>query len=73
MPTSNPRVNITFEHATAALLAKLANAEHKSVAGLAKELILEALTLREDIALSAIAKLREKSKNKLLDHDEVWK
>ena len=37
MPTKNPRINITFEESTAGLLSYLANQEHKSISGLAKD------------------------------------
>ena len=55
MPTTNPRVNITFEPATVAILSSLAKQEHKSLAGVAKELVLEALERREDKVLSSLA------------------
>lgn len=73
MPTKNPRINITFEETTAGLLAHLANQEHKSVASLAKELILEALERREDMVLSAIAEIRDSEKAKKVKHADVWK
>lgn len=72
MPTSNPRINVTFEPALAALLASLARQENKSVSALAKELVIEALERREDMALSAIANLRDKAQQKLVSHDEAW-
>ncbi|HSW70154.1 MAG TPA: hypothetical protein VLI69_08415 [Gammaproteobacteria bacterium] len=62
MPTKNPRINITLEESTAGLLANLAEHEQKSISSLAKELILEALECREDMALSVIAKIRDVSK-----------
>jgi hypothetical protein len=73
MPTTNPRVNITFEPSTATYLTKLAALEHKSVAGLAKELIIEALELREDMVLSKIARIRDTNNMKLVDHENAWK
>ena len=50
MRTNNPRINITLEESTAGLLTSLADQEHKSISSLAKELILEALERREDMA-----------------------
>ena len=44
-----------------------------SVSSLTKELILEALERREDMALSAIAELRDKPKVKKVKHDDAWK
>ena len=73
MPTKNPRINVSVEEAIAGLLAQLAKREKKSVAGLAKELILEALERREDMALSAIAKLRDTKNVKLVRHEDAWK
>jgi hypothetical protein len=73
MPTQNPRINITLEESTAAILANVADHEHKSISSLAKELILEALERREDAALSAIAKIRDKSKVKRIKHTNAWK
>lgn len=72
MPTKNPRINITLEEATAGLLASLAEHEHKSISGLAKELLIEALERREDIALSAIAKIRDLQKAKRVTHNDAW-
>ena len=72
MPTKHPRVNITFEEATAVLLADLAHQEHKSVSGFAKELILEALERREDMSLSALAEIRDHGESKKVKHEDVW-
>lgn len=73
MPTKNPRINITFEEPVALFLTSLASYEHKSLAGLAKELILEALERREDIALSEIAHLRDKKNAQRVKHADAWK
>lgn len=73
MPTKNPRINITFEESTVGLLTYLANQEHKSVSGLAKELIMEALERREDMFLSGIAESRDHAKSKTVKHADVWK
>ena len=73
MPTKNPRINITLEEPIANLLAQLAEQEHKPMASFAKELILEALERREDKVLSAIAKIRDKTKSKKIKHNDAWK
>ena len=73
MPTKNPRINITLESALAGLLAEIAEQEEISVSSLAKELVLEALERREDIALSAIAKVRDTGKSKRVKHENAWK
>ncbi len=72
MPTKNPRINITFEETTAILLTELAKSEQRSVASLAKELVLEALERREDMTLSVIAKKRDVPKAKRVKHDDAW-
>lgn len=72
MPTKNPRINITFEAATAGLLFSIAEHEHKSVSGLAKELILEALDRREDMVLSALAEVRDHRESKRVSHKDAW-
>lgn len=73
MPTDNPRINITLEEPTARLIFGLAKQEHKSVSGLAKELILEALERREDMVLSAIAEARDKKGARKVKHVDAWK
>jgi predicted DNA-binding protein len=72
MTTINPRVNITLEPNAVSLLALMAKQEHKSVSSIARELILEALERREDIALSALARIRDTEKQKTIKHDQAW-
>ena len=74
MPTANPRLNITFLPETAALLARLAKHEKKSVASLTKELVLDALERREDVALSLLAEQREHEQKgkKTIAHARAW-
>jgi len=73
MATKNPRINITFEESTAGLLSYLANQEHKSVSGLAKELIIDALDRREDMFLAEIAERRDHADSRKVKHTDVWK
>lgn len=73
MPTKSPRINVTFEPAIAAILARLAKDRGQSVSGLARELVLEALELQEDIALSALAEKRERGKRKTISHEAAWR
>jgi hypothetical protein len=72
MPIDNHRINVTFEPATASILADLARLEHKSLSSLAKELILEALDRLEDKILSAITEQRDTLKAKRVKHDDLW-
>ncbi len=73
MPTKNPRINITLEASLSGLLSEIAAQEDISVSSLAKELVLEALERREDIALSILAKIRDTEKAKRVKHDHAWK
>jgi predicted DNA-binding protein len=73
MSTKNPRINVTFEEATAALLARLARSEDKSMASLVRELALEALELREDFYLSKVAEKLDKKGAKTYNHEDAWK
>lgn len=72
MPTKHPRINITLEESIAGLLTSLAKHENKSVSSFAKELVLEALERREDMALSALAEIRDIPKAKRVKHDDAW-
>ncbi len=73
MPTKNPRINITVEEAAADLLAIMAKREKKSISSIAKELILDALERREDLALSELAHMRESENGKRVKHKDAWK
>ncbi len=66
-------INLTLQETTAAIVSKMAKKQKKSISALAKELILEALEKREDIALSDIANARDTKNAKRIAHDEVWK
>ena len=72
MATKNPRINVTFEEVTAKLLTHLAHQEHKSIAGLVRELALEALETREDFYLSKVAEKLDKEGEKTYGHDDAW-
>ena len=73
MPTKNPRINITMEESIVNVLSQLAEQEHKSIASITKDLVLEALERREDMALSALAKVRDTKEAKKVKHDDAWK
>lgn len=73
MPTQNPRINVTFREEIATKLSEIAAIESLSVSGLVRELTLEALETREDIALSKIALSIDKSTAKKYSHEEAWK
>jgi len=73
MPTTNPRINVTLEPPLMDIVSSLAEEEHKSVASLAKELIIEALERREDKVLSALAEVLDIKAAKKIKHDDAWK
>jgi hypothetical protein len=66
-------INLSFEQSTVDWLAILAKQENKSVESFAKELILDALELREDLALSAIAEMRDREGVARVRHEDAWK
>lgn len=72
MATKKPRINITFEETTNNLFSALARQEHKSIASLARELVLEALEIREDFYLSKVAEKLDVDGAKTYEHENAW-
>jgi len=74
MPTKNPRVNIVVEPPLFSVMHDLATSEGVSLSTLARDLIREAINLREDVALAAFADTRMKTFDKkvTLSHEDVW-
>ena len=75
MPTKNPRVNIVVEPPLYSVLHDLAAIEGIPVSTIARDLIREAIELREDVALAAFADARMKSfdRKAALSNEDVWK
>lgn len=75
MPTKNPRVNIVVEPPLYSVLHDLAKCEGISMSTIARDLIREAIDLREDVALAAFADTRMKTFDRkvALSHEDVWK
>ena len=75
MPAKNPRVNIVVEPPLYSVMHDLAITEGVSMSTLARDLIREAIDLREDVALAAFADTRMKSFNRkvALSNEDVWK
>ncbi len=75
MPTKNPRVNVVLEERIYRIIRELAEKDGLSLSMVSRELIREALELREDVALAAFAESRAKTLKEadLIDHDETWK
>ncbi len=74
MPAKKPRVNIVVEPSLYSAMQDLATSEGVSMSAIARELIREAIDLREDVALAALADTRIKTfdKKKALTHQDVW-
>lgn len=74
MPTNKPRVYVVLDEQLYSIIKQLSEAEDASMSSIVKDLVKEALELREDIALSEFAKEREKTFDRLkaLSHDKVW-
>ena len=74
MPAKNPRVNVVLEKPLYSVLNRLAEDEGISMSMLMRDLVKEALELREDQALADFAEHREGSfdRSKALSHEEVW-
>ncbi|RPJ82169.1 MAG: antitoxin, RHH family protein [Deltaproteobacteria bacterium] len=75
MPTKNPRVNIVVEPPLYNVMHDLAISEGVSMSTIARDLIREAIDLREDVALAVFADKRMKSFDRkvALSNEEVWK
>ena len=72
MATKKPRFNVTMEPHEEKDLVSLAKKEHKSISALIRELVLESLERREDMALSALADQRLKESEETVSHKDVW-
>lgn len=72
MQAKNARINVTFEPSILNILTEMAGDASQSVAGFVRELTLEALERREDVALSALAAARDISSAKWIKHEDVW-
>ena len=75
MSTNKPRVNVVLDKQVYELIKRLSEEEGTSLSSFVKDLIEEALELREDVSLNEIAEEREKTlnKSKALSHNEIWK
>ena len=74
MPTRLPRLNVVLEKHTFEAIERLAKDEKVSLSLMAKDLIKDALFVREDIFWAKEAELRLKSldNKKALSHKDIW-
>jgi predicted DNA-binding protein len=74
MPTKNPRVNIVIEPPLYGIIHDLATSEGVSMSTIARDLIREAINLREDVALASFADTRMNTFDRkvALSHENVW-
>lgn len=75
MLTKKPRVNIIVEQPLYMAMQDLANREGVSMSTIARNLIREAIELREEVALATFADKQMKTFNRKasLSHEAVWK
>jgi len=74
MPTKNARVNVVLEKPLYAAVDEIAKRQGLSRSMVVRDLVREAIELREDLALAAFAERREKSFNvkETITHEDVW-
>jgi metal-responsive CopG/Arc/MetJ family transcriptional regulator len=74
MPTKNARVNVVMEKPLYTAVSGLAKREGTSMSMVVRDLVKEAIELREDIELVKIAEQRERSltRTKKLSHKDIW-
>jgi len=74
MPTKNARVNVVLEKPLYAAVDEIAKRQGLSRSMVVRDLVREAIELREDLALAAFAERREKSfdPKKAITHEDVW-
>ncbi|MCE5265577.1 MAG: antitoxin, RHH family protein [Deltaproteobacteria bacterium] len=75
MPAKNPRVNVVVEPPLFSAMREIAAREGVSMSTLARDLIREAIELREDVALADVAETRMRTfdRKTALSHEDVWK
>lgn len=74
MPTKNARANVVLEKPLYNAVDEIAKKQGLSRSMVVRDLVREAIELREDLALVAFAEHREKtfSTKKAVTHEDVW-
>ena len=72
MPTQRPRIQVTLDKETNAMILALAANKECSVSSAASHLIMEALELHEDMLSSKLISKRMKEHKKWISHEDAW-
>ena len=74
MPARNPRVNVVLEKVLYEAVDHLAKEEGVSLSTVVRDLVKEAIEIREDIDLGRLAEAREKTlrRSRVLTHKDIW-
>ena len=74
MPARNPRVNVVLEKPLFEAVGHLAKKEGVSLSTAVRDLVKDAIEIREDIDLARFAGTREMSlkRSRALSHKDVW-
>ncbi|MCP2501150.1 MAG: DUF6290 family protein [Deltaproteobacteria bacterium] len=74
MPARNPRVNVVLEKPLYEAVDHLAKKEGVSLSTAVRDLVKEAIEIREDVDLARFAETREKTlrRSRSLSHKDVW-
>lgn len=74
MPARNPRVNVVLEKPLYEAVGHLAKKEGVSLSTAVRDLVKEAIGIREDIDLGRFAETRERTlrRSRALSHKDVW-
>ena len=75
MPARNPRVNVVLEKPLYEAVDHMAKEEGVSLSTAVRDLVKEAIEIREDIDLGRLAEVREKTprRRRALTHKDVWR
>ena len=72
--SKNPEINVVLDKGLYTAINQMAENEDTTISLVMRDLIKEALSLREDISLALIAEEREQTfdPDKAISHDEFW-
>jgi hypothetical protein len=74
VPARNPRINVVLEKPLYDAVGHLAKEEGVSLSTVVRDLVREAIEIREDVDLGRLAEAREKTlrRSRALSHKDVW-